>query len=238
MSDPLDPSWWWGGDTYTPDPSAAKLGGRAGEVTGTIGGALGGLASAGALGPVGFNAQGSQRWGLQQQQLADQLARVANGQQAGAGERAVNRQIGSALAQQQSVANSARGANALLAGREAARPAAGLGVTGAGMAHEAALQDQTAARGLQANVLQQGRQGSMSEALGSLQAQGMNQQQALAYMQQLTGMDMGEMQARIQQEGIQAGSYQQGMIGQALSGASSLATGLGLLKGGGGGGGK
>jgi hypothetical protein len=247
MADPANPasimgvpvSWhpdtghWYdflsGGTKYNPDPNAAKLGDRAGQVTGYDQQGLNNLTIGGAFNPAQFNSAGSDQWRGQQQALAGQLNAVASGHQQGAGELAVQRQIGNAMAAQQSTANSARGANSALAGLQSARSQADLGLAGAGQSQQAALQDQSAARQQLAGVLGQGRGQDIQSAMGQLQAQGMNQQQALAYLSQMTGMDQAEMQARMQQEAIQAGSYQPGMIGQAFSAAGGLMTGAGAL---------
>ena len=126
MSDPGDLSWWFGNQGSTPiDPNAAKLQ-TAGANRDYINRALGGVA--GREAPQANAAQLNQgnynQWRAQQMGLANTLGQVASGQQAGAGELAVNRQIDQAMAAQQSAANSARGANAMLAGRQAVRGAA------------------------------------------------------------------------------------------------------------------
>lgn len=263
MSDPTDASWWWGGSSYNPDPNAAKLQGGAQTAQNYIGQALGGVqgrqapqATYTTFGPAAqlntgiYNQDRAQQMGL-----ANTLGAIASGQQAGAGELAVNRQIGQALAQQQSAVNSARGASAMLGAREAARQSAGLGVTGAGLGQQAAMQDQANARQLQAGVLgslagqdlgvagqnagfaqqtglaqgQANQQTTLSNLAAQMQQRGMNDQQTMAYLSQLTGMSTAELQARMQQEAVQAGSYQQGFAGSALNAAGGLATGLGAL---------
>lgn len=218
MSDPTDASWWFGGPQYTPDPNAAVLQDGS-QQRNTIGGAL---AQSNPGQQATFDQSGSNYWNGQQQALNQQLGAVASGQQQGAGELAVNRQIGQAQAAQQSIAASARGANAMLGGREAARQSAGLNIAGAGQAQQAALQDQANARAQQANVQDQARGQSLTAAASALQAQGMNQQQTLSYLSMLTGIDQAELQARMQQEGIAAGSYQPGMIGQAFNAAAGV----------------
>lgn len=77
--------------------------------------------------------------------VANQLGGIASGGQMGAGEMAVNRQIGSATAAQTAAARMARGANAALAMRNAARNTADIGLAGAGMAAEAQRADQQGA---------------------------------------------------------------------------------------------
>lgn len=188
-----------------------------------------------------------------------QLQAIANGQQAGAGELAVNRQLAQAIAAQRSAAASARGANAMLAGREAARNTANLGIAGAGQAAQAQMQDQAQAQGLLAQALGQGRgqdltmagqnagfqqermlqQGQLDSAtqLANLHAQltqnGMNDQAALAYLSQLTGMDQANIQAALQEQGIMAGQRSGGFLGDALQASGGLMAGYGAMKGGG-----
>ncbi|HLZ48465.1 MAG TPA: hypothetical protein VKR80_07440 [Candidatus Limnocylindria bacterium] len=224
MSDPSDLSFWFGGPQYTPDPNAAKLGGNA-QYAGQFAtqGLYGGPQKA------TFDTSQQDQFRGQQQTLANQLAGVASGQQQGAGELAVQRQVGHAMAAQQSAAAGARGANAALGARDAMRNQADVGLAGAGQAQQAAIQDQAQARQLQAGVLDAARQGDLAAAHGQLQAMGMNQQQADQYLSLLTGMDQAEMQARLQQQAIQAGSYQPGMIGQAMSAAGGLMSGAGAL---------
>lgn len=86
-----------------------------------------------------------------------QLQQVASGQQAGAGELAVQRQYANALAAQQAQARMARGGNAALAYRNAANQSAALGSTAAGMGQQAALQDQANAQGMLGQVGAAGR---------------------------------------------------------------------------------
>lgn len=145
-----------------------------------------------------------------QQGLLQQLGGVASGQQAGAGEMAVNRQVGQGVAAQQALARSVRGGSAGLAQRGAARNASSLAVDGAGAAQQAALQDQTAARGLMAQLASDGR--AQDIGLATSQA-GMQQQANLANMDaqnqrifQQAGLDqatsLANMQARLQQTGM------------------------------------
>lgn len=133
----------------------------------------------------------------QQSGLAQQLQGVSTGQQAGAGELAVNRQMGQATAAQQAQARMARGSNSALAARTAARNTADLGVAGAGQAQMAALNDQTAARGQLAGVLGQQQQGAYQQQ-GLTQQQYVAQNQAqLGYLGQLLGLDQAQMQAML-----------------------------------------
>lgn len=100
----------------------------------------------------------------QQMGMAGRLGQIASGQQRGAGELAVNRQFGQAAAAQQAQMQMARGANAALAARQAARNTADLGVNAAGMASQAQMQDQMNANGMLGNVLSQGRGADISIA--------------------------------------------------------------------------
>lgn len=163
------------------------------------------------LGQTGSNPLDfSQANSISQQQgaLAQQLQGVASGQQQGAGELAVQRQMGQAAGQQQALARMARGSNAALAARGAARNTADLGVAGAGQSQIAALQDQTAARGQLAGVYGQQQQ-------GAYQQQGMNQQQyvnqnnaQLGYLQQMQALDQA--QAQLQANKAQVASQDTG----------------------------
>lgn len=97
--------------------------------------------------------------------LAQQLQRIASGQQQGAGELATQRQVAQGLAAQQAAARMARGANqAGGAGLGAARNMAAMGVAGAGQAQQAALQDQQGAMGMLGQVSGQMRAGDMDFA--------------------------------------------------------------------------
>jgi len=145
-----------------------------------------------------------------QQGLLAQLGGVASGQQAGAGEMAVNRQVGQGLAAQQAIARSMRGGNAAMASRGAARNAGEMAVAGAGQAQQAAMQDQTAARGLMSQLAGQGREQDIGLAA---QQAGMNQQMNLANLSsqnqaifQQAGLNqatsLANMQAKLQQAGM------------------------------------
>jgi len=178
------------------------------------------------------------QWRGQQMGLANQLGQVASGQQKGAGELAVGRQIQSALAAQQSAAASARGANAMLGARAAARGAADVGVQGAGLASQAALQDQANARGLQAQVLGQGaqqdigiagqnagfqQQMSLSNMQAQLQQMGLNDQATLGYLSALTGIDQAELSARLEQEKLQVAQRDPGHLADVLKQGGQIA---------------
>ncbi len=135
-----------------------------------------------------------------QLQQAQQLQRVASGQQQGAGELAVQRQVANAQAAQQAQAMMARGGqNAGLAMRNAATQQAGIGLAGAGQSQQAALSDQQMAQGQLTGALGQGRQGDIGMAgqnANLLQQQyGMNDQARLGYLNNLSQMGTGELNA-------------------------------------------
>ena len=116
----------------------------------------------------------------QQQQLAGMLFRQAQGKQAGAGEMAVNRQANQALAQQTAQSQMARGANAALAQRQAARSSADIGVNAAGQASIAQMQDQQSAQNQLGGLLGQTRQQDIGTAQGNQAAQMQQQQVQIA----------------------------------------------------------
>jgi hypothetical protein len=154
-----------------------------------------------------------------QMNQAQQLAAIASGQQKGAGELAAQRQVQTALAGQQAQARMARGGNAALAMRNAATNQAGIGLSGAGMAQQAALQDQMNAHQLLTGALGQGRGQDQQMALANLDAQlrsrGMDDAQRIAYLQQLTGMNAAQLQAQMAAYG--AGTQDKGMAGSLLA---------------------
>lgn len=160
--------------------------------------------------------------------VANQLGGIASGTQMGAGEMAVNRQLGQATAAQTSAARMARGANSALAYRNAARNTADIGLAGAGMAAEAQRADQQGALnqlgsvygnmyGQDANVAAQNAQfqqqamladaqAGNAVALANLQAQiaqtGMNDAQQMAALGQILGWDQATVNARLAQAGL------------------------------------
>ena len=152
--------------------------------------------------------------------LAGQLQGVASGQQKGAGELAVERQMGNATAAQQAAARMARGANAALAARQAARNTADLGVAGAGQAQQAALMDQANARGQLAGLLGQMQSGDLQQqqlGLGQYNAQNAATQ---GYLGQLLGLNQ---QGFNNQFGMnQAIANQPGFLGSLLGAAGSI----------------
>lgn len=165
---------------------------------------------------------------------ANTLQGIASGQQQGAGELAAQRQVANALAQQQAMARMARGGNAMLAGRQAARNTAGIGLAGAGMAQQAALGDQTAANGLLAQLSGQGRgqdlQMAGQNAQLTQQGQGMNDQMYMGMLQQLTGMDQATLAAKM--AAYQSQLAQPGLAGSLLSAGGQIGAAYAMRPGG------
>lgn len=161
-----------------------------------------------------------------QYDLAQRINAIGSGQKMGAGELAAMRQGNRAVAQQQAFARMQRGGNSAMAARDAARNAGNIGLATAGQAQQAALGDQMAANQLAGSLYGQGReqdiglagqqaqlaqqrnltqaQLNQSTSLANMQAKlqqmGMNDQAALAYMAQIHGISLEEMQARLAQE--------------------------------------
>jgi hypothetical protein len=160
------------------------------------------------VGPVATYGGAAADPAFRQMQLAEaqRQAAIAGGQQAGAGELAVNRQAARALAAQHAIARSQRGMSGAAAGRTAARAAAGIGVDAAGQSQIAALQDQAAAGQALANVAGAGRAGDLQQA-GMYQQAGMaNQAAANQRLFQQAGLDqstqLANMQAALQARGM------------------------------------
>lgn len=132
---------------------------------------------------------------------AQRLGLIAAGTQQGAGEMAVNAQIGRVNAAQMAAARSSRGANAALAYRNAMRNQADIGLAGAGQAGAARMQDQAAA----------------NNQLGSLWGNLYNQDAAVAAQNAQLGQaaQMANMQARIQTQ-AQNDAMQIQALGQML----------------------
>lgn len=167
-----------------------------------------------------------------QQQLVGQLQGIASGAQQGAGEMAARRQAANAAAQQQAMARMARGGNAALAQRNAANNTAGIGLAGAGMAQQAALQDQASAQGLLSNTLGQGRGADMQTQIANVDAQlramGMNDQARLGYLSQLTGIDQSILAAETERYKADAAKPSGGLLGSILSKVAPVITGYAL----------
>ncbi len=156
----------------------------------------------------------------QQMQLAQMLGLQANGQAAGPGELAVNRGVANAMGQQTAQAQMARGANAALAGRQAARNNADIGVTGAGQAGIAQMQDKMNATGQLAGLLGNTRAQDIGVAGANQNAQMGQQQIQLGGLAALLGIDEAELAAQVGKAGV--AKDDKGIIG-------GLATGLGSM---------
>jgi hypothetical protein len=151
---------------------------------------------------------------------ANRLGAIASGQQAGAGEMAVNRQVGQATAAQTAAARMAQGANAALAARNAARNTANIGLQGAGQAQQAAASDQMTANGQLGQIYGQmyGQDANVAAQNANLQQQQTAQNTAAqiqAYGQQL-GWDQATINAQIQK--AQVAASDKGIIGGLVSG--------------------
>jgi len=166
---------------------------------------------------------------------ADSLGRIAGGQQAGAGELAVNRQVGQANAQQASLARQAHGTNSALAYRNAARTQADMGLQGAGAAAQAQMQDQQAANALRGQLYGQAYNQDATVAqqnaqLGQ-QAQLANQQATLqnrALQTQALGQQLGWSQAQIDEQ-IKRGAIEsadKGVVGGLFGGIGGALSSL------------
>lgn len=179
----------------------------------------------------------------QMQTLADRLGGVATGNAKGAGELAVDRQVGQAQADQTARAMLARGGNTALASRDAARNSARIGLAGAGQAQQAALGDQATAnsqlagllggmRGQDIGVAQANQAGAFQQAgldqqtgLANQQAQlaqtGMNQQAQLGYLAQLLGVDQAALQQDLARR--QLGQTDRGILPNLLQVGGTIA---------------
>lgn len=245
-------NWLVGGDaTDAIDPNLKHgdyMGGFIQNQLGGVGGRQAPQAQTAQLGPA------SQLAGTNQSQIRDQQTQVAgrlmqimNGQAPGAGELAVNRQIGQATAAQQAAARMARGANAALAARNAARNTVDLGVAGAGQAAQAQLQDQANATGqlgallgttrgqdldlasqnaqlAQQRALQQGafqQQTNLANQGAQLQTTAQNDQATLGYLAQLLGIDTAQLNALLAKQ--QVALQDQGHLGSLLQAGGQVA---------------
>ena len=142
--------------------------------------------------------------------VAGRLGGIASGQQRGAGEIAANAQLGRATAAQTAAARMAHGANAALAYRNAARNTADIGLSGAGMAAQARLQDQGQANaqlgqiygslyGQDANVASQNAQLAQAAQLANQQAAQQTQAQRIQALGSMLGWDQATINAQIAQ---------------------------------------
>lgn len=163
--------------------------------------------------PTMNTAQSDQARG-QQNRLASMLFNQASGQRQGAGELAVQRQAGNAMAQQTSAAQMARGANAALAARNAARQNASIGVNAAGQAGIAQLQDQQSAQNQLAGLLGNMRGQDIQTAGANQQAELAQRQLQLGGLAQMLGVDQTELEAAITR--AKANNEDKGMLGSLL----------------------
>lgn len=159
-----------------------------------------GMSTAGARQAPQMDPSQQAQFRAMQMQQAQQLQGIASGQQQGAGELAVQRQVANAQAAQQAQARMARGGNAGMANLQASRQQAGIGLAGAGQAQQAALSDQQAAQGQLMGTLNNGRQGDLSMASGNANLQQQNNQlmdqTQLGYNNQLNQLDANELNAQ------------------------------------------
>lgn len=163
--------------------------------------------------------------------VANRLGAIAGGQQAGAGELAVNRQVSQANAQQTANARMARGANAAIAYRNAARMQADQGLQGAGLAAQAQMQDQQGANQQLGQIYGQlyGQDAAVAAQNAQLgqQANLANQQAALqnrALQIQALGQQLGWSQQQVELELKRAGidAADQGMFAGILKGVGTM----------------
>lgn len=171
-------------------------------------------------GPVMANATQSDQTRGQQGQLAQMLMQQAQGTRQGAGELAVQRQIGNANAAQTSQAQMARGANAALAQRTAARTKADIGVNGAGQAGIAQMQDQQAAQNQLGGLLGTQRQQDIGMAQGNQQSAIQQQQLQLAALAQMLGVDKAALEQDLEKRKIEA--TDKGAIGGIMQGIGAM----------------
>jgi hypothetical protein len=196
----------------------------------TAGGRAAPTSQAAQLGPAAqLNGAPQDQFRQQQMGMAGRLGAIASGQQAGAGELAVNRQVGQGIAAQQAGAQMARGANAALAARQAARSTADLNVNGAGMAAQAQMGDQMNANQQLGGLLAQGRgqdldmagqnanfqqqqmmqQGQFNQQTGlanqsaQLAQTGMNDAYGMSATQGMMGLDQQQYQNELQKRQLQ-----------------------------------
>lgn len=140
------------------------------------------------------------------------LGAIAAGTQQGAGEMAVNAQVGRANAAQMAAARASRGANAALAYRNAMRNQADIGLAGAGQAGAARLQDQAAANSqlgtmygnlygqdaaIAAQNAQLGQAAQIANQQARIQSQAQNDAMQIQALGQLLGWDQQQINAHL-----------------------------------------
>jgi hypothetical protein len=171
-----------------------------------------------------MNAGQSDQTRGQQNQLASMLFATANGNTPGAGEMAVNRQVGAGMAQNTSASQMARGAGAALAMRNAARANSDLATNGAGQAAIAQINDRTAAQNQLAGLLDTTRAQDIGVAQGNQQANMQQQQLQLSALAQMLGVDEAALQQDLAKRGINL--QDKGMLPSLLQmGGHALASG-------------
>lgn len=217
-------SWYdflTGGMTASTNPASYSTpGAHQGQVENMVNTGVAGLQNRAA---PQLNAGPQDQFRNAQMQQMGQLQHIAGGQQAGAGELAVQRQMQNALAGQQAMARiRGAGGGGMLA---ASRQGAALGSSAAGMGQQAAMQDQMNAQGLLANVAGQGRGQDIGFANSNAQLQqnqmGMNDQAYQAFINSLTGMDANQQAAQV--AAMQAATQRQGLLGGLLSTGGQVA---------------
>ncbi len=170
--------------------------------------------------PVTADATQSDQSRGQQQQLANMLFAQSRGQTPGAGEMAVNRQAGQSLAAQTSLASQARGANAGMAMRNAARNQADIGTNAAGQASIAQMQDQTNAQNQLGGLLGTQRGQDIGMAQGNQNAAVQQQQMQLAALAQMLGVDKAALEQDLEKRKLQ--TQDTGFGGSLLSGLGGI----------------
>lgn len=191
-----------GGDDAPPPPPPNPI------ATAALGNIVSGAQGRGAASIYGsqFTVDPTGRQGILD--TTGRLGRIAAGTQQGAGEMAVNAQVGRANAAQMAAARASHGANAALAFRNSMRNQADIGLAGAGQAGAMRLQDQAAANqqlgglfanlyGQDANVASQNAQLSQAAQQANLQAQMQQRQMNDAYQIQALGQMQGWSQQQI-----------------------------------------
>lgn len=168
---------------------------------------------------------------------AGRLQGIAAGTQQGAGEMAVNAQLGRAAAAQNAAARMARGANAALAYRNAMRNQADMGLAGAAQAAQSRMQDQAQANaqlgqiygsmyGQDAAVAGQNatlaQQAAMANQGAYLTQQQLNDARQMQAYQQMLGWDTGGNNANL--NWAQYNSQQPNLGANALQAAGQFAT--------------
>lgn len=230
-----------GGDDAPPPPSqnpyaAAQLASLAGTAQ---------QRQAAQIGGVQFGVDPTGRQGVLG--VANRLGGIAGGQQMGAGELAVNHQLGQGMAAQTAAARMAHGANAAIAARNAMRNQADMQFAGAGQAAQYRMQDQAAANqqlgslygnlyGQDATIAAQNAQLGQSTQIANQQAQmqqqGMNDAMQMQALGQMLGWSQDQINAYMAQTQRQQANQQAPNLGASLlqNGGQMLALG-GLFRG-------